>query len=214
MGDLVLLGPPGSGKGTQAERIASQKGWIHLSTGDLFRDHLRRQTALGTLARGYIDRGELVPDSVTVGMVREDLRDLPAATRVIFDGFPRTVPQAEALDRLFTELGRRLAGVVLMEVPRDELVTRIAKRATCANCQAVYSLTTNPPRRAGVCDRCGGPVTQRSDETPEVVERRLLVYEAETEPLVDYYRKRGQLRAIDGRGALDEVSGRIAHAFA
>ncbi len=214
MSDIVLLGAPGSGKGTQASRIASQRGWIHLSTGDLFRAHLRDRTPLGELARSYVDRGELVPDSVTVDSVQERLRDIPAPIRVVFDGFPRTIAQAKALDGLMLELGRSLAGVVLIEVPREELVTRIAMRATCANCQTVYNLVTDPPERAGVCDRCGGAVAQRSDETPEVVERRLEVYEAETKPLVDFYATRGLLRAVDGRGELDEVSRRIAGAFA
>lgn len=213
MSDIVLLGPPGSGKGTQAARLARMKGWKHLSTGDLFRDHLRRATPLGRLAQTYIDKGELVPDAVTVDMVREWLRDVNATTRVVFDGFPRTVAQAEALDRLLAELGRSLAGVVVVEVPRDELLVRLAKRATCANCQTVYNLATNPPRRAGVCDRCGGSVTQRTDEAPEVVKRRLDVYETETKRLVELYRKRGVQRSVDGRGTLDEVGGRIAGAF-
>lgn len=210
----MLLGPPGSGKGTQAGRIAAQRGWLHLSTGDLFRAHLKDRTPLGQLARSYIDRGELVPDTVTVDMVRQRIREVPAARRVIFDGFPRTVPQAEALDTLLGELGRDLAGVVLLEVPRAELVDRIAGRVTCPNCQAVYNLATNRPRRPGVCDRCGGPVSQRTDETPEVVEHRLHVYEEETEPLVDLYRKRGALRAVDGTGTLEAVGGRVAGAFA
>lgn len=210
----MLLGPPGSGKGTQAGRIAAERGWLHLSTGDLFRAYLRGSTSLGRLAKSYIDRGELVPDSVTVDMVRDRLREIPVSRRVIFDGFPRTVRQAEALDALLAELGRDLAGVVHIEVPRDELVRRIAGRATCANCQAVYNLVTNPPGRAGVCDRCGGPVAQRTDETPEVVERRLRVYDAETKPLVDRYRKRGVLRAVDGTGTLEAVGGRVVGAFA
>lgn len=214
MSDIVLLGPPGSGKGTQASRIAAQKGWVHLSTGDLFRAHLRDRTKLGETARSYMDKGELVPDAVTVDMVRERLGGIPGATRVIFDGFPRTTAQAEALDAVLAEMGRDLAGVALLEVPREELITRIARRATCANCQTVYNLDTSPPKRPGVCDRCGGPVVQRSDETPEVVARRLEVYEEETRPLVDFYAERGLLRAVDGRGALDDVAARIAGAFA
>ncbi len=210
----MLLGPPGSGKGTQAARIAAERGWVHLATGDLFRTHLREQSELGRLAKSYIDRGELVPDAVTVDMVRQRLGAIAPATRVVFDGFPRTTAQADALDALLRELGRSLAGVVLLEVPRDELLARIAKRATCANCQTVYNLATNPPRRTRVCDRCGGAVTQRTDESPEVVERRLRVYDTETRPLVDYYRARGVLRAVDGSGTLADVGRRVVGAFA
>lgn len=209
-----MLGPPGSGKGTQAQRLAARPGWLHLSTGDLFRDHLRRETPLGRLAKGYLDRGELVPDSVTVDMVRERLGDVPATTRVLFDGFPRTTAQAEALDGLLAELGRRLARVVQLEAPRDVLLSRIAGRATCARCQAVYNVLTQPPRIAGVCDRCGGPVAVRSDEAPEVVARRLDVYERETAPLADYYRARGLLAQVDGAESPAEVGARLARAVA
>ncbi len=210
---MILLGPPGSGKGTQAERLAASKGWLHLSTGVLFRDHLKRRTPLGRLAQTYIDKGELVPDSVAVDIVRQRLRDVPATRRVVFDGFPRTVPQAEELEPLLRELGRELDGVVEITVPRDELVRRIAGRATCANCQAVYNLHDDPPRVPGVCDRCGGPVASRSDETPEVVANRLEVFERQTAPLVGYYRERGLLRRVDGNGPVEEVQRRIAAAL-
>lgn len=213
MSDVVFLGPPASGKGTQAASLAQANGWIHLSTGALFRDHLKRKTTLGELARTYIDRGELVPDSVTVDMVRERLRDVPTSTRVVFDGFPRTVPQATALDDLLAELGRTLSRVVELEVPRDEIVRRIAGRVTCASCQAVYNLETSPPHRPGFCDRCGGPVATRSDETPEVVANRLDVYERQTAPLVAFYRGRGLLERVDARGSLAEVRRRIGAAL-
>lgn len=204
----MLLGPPGSGKGTQAGRLTAAPGWLHLATGDLFRDNLRRRTPLGELARGYIDRGELVPDDVTVGVVRERLREVPAGTRVLFDGFPRTVAQAEALDRLLAEIRRALDRVVLIEVPREVLLARIAGRATCARCQTVYNVATQPPRVPGVCDRCGGEVAVRSDESPEVVARRLDVYARETAPLADHYR--GLLVRVDGTGSPDEVAARMA----
>jgi adenylate kinase len=214
LSDIVLLGAPGSGKGTQASRIAAEHRWVHISTGDLFRMHLQNETPLGTLAKSYVDRGDLVPDEVTVDMVRDRLERVPTDARVIYDGFPRTVRQAEALDELLRELGRTLAGAVLLDVPREELVRRMTKRATCVNCQTVYSLDTRPPKRAGVCDRCGGKVVQRSDETPDIIARRLDVYDRQTSPLVDLYAKRGRLKRVDGNGSPEEVNKRVAEAFA
>ncbi len=208
----MLLGPPGSGKGTQAARITSRPVWLHLSTGGLFRDHLRRRTELGALARGYIDRGELVPDRVTVDIVRQCLRDVPRETRVLFDGFPRTRAQAVALDALLAELGRKLSSVVQLDVPREVLLARIAGRATCARCQTVYNITTQPPKVPGVCDRCGGEVAVRSDEAPEVVAHRLDVYERDTAPLAEYYRERGMLVRVDGNGSPEAVASRVAAA--
>lgn len=213
MSDIVLLGAPGSGKGTQASRIAKERRWVHLSTGDLFRMHLANETPLGLLAKSYVDKGDLVPDEVTVDMVRDRLGRVPGDARVIYDGFPRTVRQAEALDGLLRELRRSLAGAVLLDVPREELVRRMTKRATCVNCQTVYSLDTRPPRRDGVCDKCGGRVVQRSDETPEIIDRRLDVYERQTRPLVELYAKRGGLRRVDGMGSPEEVLRRVAEAF-
>ena len=210
----MLLGAPGSGKGTQASRIASERRWVHLSTGDLFRMHLVNDTALGQLAKSYMDNGELVPDEITVDMVRDRLERVPTDARVIYDGFPRTVRQAEALDELLKDLGRSFARAVLLDVPRDELVRRMTKRATCMNCQTVYNLATNPPKREGVCDRCGGQVLQRSDESPQIIERRLDVYEKQTKPLIELYAKRGGLRRIDGTGDPLEVAKRMSEAFA
>ena len=144
-GDLVLMGPPGSGKGTQARRMVDELGYVQLATGDLFRAHLAQGTELGKLAQNYMSKGQYVPDDVTVKMVRERLADIPRKTRIAFDGFPRTVAQAQALDRLLKECGRSLTAVLLLEVPRDELLKRLGTRATCSRCQTVYSLAVRPP---------------------------------------------------------------------
>ncbi|HEV8654598.1 MAG TPA: adenylate kinase [Candidatus Limnocylindria bacterium] len=210
-GDLILMGPPGSGKGTQARRMVDELGYVQLATGDLFRAHLSQGTDLGKLAQKYMSKGQYVPDDVTVKMVRERLADIPRDTRVVFDGFPRTVAQAEALDRLLRECGRSLAAVLLLDVPRDELLKRLGARATCSRCQTVYSLAVNPPKVPGVCDRCGGPVsaTARSDESPEVVKKRLEIYESETRPVIEHYEKRGLLRRVSGVGTMDEIAARI-----
>lgn len=214
-GDLILMGPPGSGKGTQARLFVDRNDWLQLSTGDLFRFHLANGTALGGLAKSYMDKGAYVPDEVTVGMVRERLAEIPPATRIIFDGFPRTVPQAEALAGLLAERGRTLGAVVLIDVPRDELLARLGARATCAKCQAVYSMAVRPPRVAGVCDRCGGAVsgTARADESPEVVTKRLAVYDEQTRPVVVHYAARGLVKHVDGTGSVEEITARLEAAF-
>jgi adenylate kinase len=210
-GDLILMGPPGSGKGTQARRMVDEVGYVQLATGDLFRAHLSQGTELGKLAQTYMSKGQYVPDDVTVKMVRERLADIPRKTRIVFDGFPRTVAQAEALGRLLKECGRKLAAVLLLDVPRDELLARLSARATCSRCQTVYSLAVRPPKVPGVCDRCGGPVsaTARSDESPEVVKKRLEIYDSETKPVIDYYEKSGLLKRISGVGTMDEIDTRL-----
>ena len=180
-GDLVFMGPPGVGKGTQAKLLAARNGWVQLSTGDLFRDHLKRATPLGELAQRYMDRGEYVPDDVTIDMVREFIDGLPAATRVMFDGFPRTVAQAEALEALLAERGRSIGRVLLLEAPRDELVRRILNRS----------------RSEG-----------RADDTPEVIARRFDVYAEQTQPVVEHYEALDRVRRIDGLGDLDAEIGR------
>ncbi len=208
------MGPPGSGKGTQARRLVDSDGFVQLATGDLFRAHLSQGTDLGKLAQSYMSKGQYVPDEVTVNMVRTRLAEIPREKRIVFDGFPRTVAQAEALDGLLRERGRSLMGVLLLDVPRDELLARLGARATCSRCQAVYSLAVNPPKVAGVCDRCGGPVigTARPDDSPEVVKERLRVYEEQTRPVIDHYDRRGLLRRISGVGSMDEIAGRLLEA--
>jgi adenylate kinase len=184
-GDLIFMGPPGVGKGTQAKRLAQRNGWVQLSTGDLFRDHLKRATPLGELAQRYMDRGEYVPDDVTIDMVREFIDGLPKGTRVMFDGFPRTVAQAEALEALLAERGRSIGRVLLIDVPREELVRRILNRS----------------RSEG-----------RADDTPEVIARRFDVYAEQTQPVVEHYEALDRVRRVDGLGDLDPITTRLIEA--
>lgn len=183
---VILLGPPGVGKGTQGVLLCERLGLTHLSTGDLLRKARREGTPLGIEAQGYMDRGELVPDSVIIGMVREALDALDGG--VVFDGFPRTVAQAEALDEVLGELGRAVDRVVLFEADDEVLVKRLSGRRSCPECGAVYNVHFNPPGKEGVCDRCGAELAHRADDRPETVQNRLEVYREQTEPLVSFYR--------------------------
>ena len=202
---IVLLGGPGAGKGTQAERLAGNLGIPQVSTGDLFREHLKKETELGLEARQYMDRGELVPDEVTVSMVRERLSRPDAARGAILDGFPRNIAQAEALEALLGDLGARLDAVFYIEVPKDVLLKRLSGRWTCRSCGAMYHEIFNPPEQSGVCDRCGGELYQRPDDTPETQRHRIEVYFEQTAPLIDYYRDRGGLVEVDGRQGIEEI---------
>lgn len=203
---LVLLGPPGSGKGTQAERLKEQLGLPHVASGDLFRENIGNETELGILAKKYMDRGDLVPDDVTIGMVRERLQRPDCDDGVILDGFPRTQLQAESLDRMLAEMGRRLEGVLYIAVPDEELVRRLSGRWICRQCQTPYHTIFSPPAEEGVCDECGGKLYQRDDDKPETVRARLRVYREQTAPLIDYYR-RASPSASSGRSLLVEVDG-------
>lgn len=202
---VVLLGGPGAGKGTQAERLSQNLGIPQVSTGDLFREHLKKETELGLLARGYMDRGELVPDQVTVDMVRDRLSRPDAARGAILDGFPRTIAQAEALNVLLAELDSQLSVVPYIQVPEDVLLERLAGRWTCRKCGAMYHQLFNPPQEAGVCDRCGGELYQRPDDTPETQKHRIEVYFEQTAPLIQYYREKGLLVEVDGRQGIKEI---------
>jgi adenylate kinase len=202
---LVLLGGPGAGKGTQAERLSEALGIPQVSTGDLFRENLKNETELGLLAKGYMERGELVPDEVTVGMVRERLSRPDAAKGVILDGFPRTIAQAEALEALLADLGSGLAVAPYIKVPEDVLLARLAGRWTCRACGAMYHQLFSPPQVEGICDRCGGELYQRPDDTPETQKHRIQVYFEQTEPLIDYYAGKGLLAEVDGQPGIEEI---------
>lgn len=206
---LVLLGGPGAGKGTQAERLSEALGIPQVSTGDLFRENLKNETELGLLAKGYMERGELVPDEVTVGMVRERLSRADSAAGAILDGFPRTVAQAEALGDLLTDMGVGLAVVPYIKVSEDVLLARLAGRWTCRACGAMYHQLFSPPQEPGVCDRCGGELYQRPDDTPETQRHRIEVYFEQTAPLIDYYREKELLVEVDGRPGIDEIQAEL-----
>ena len=206
---LVLLGGPGAGKGTQAERLSETLGIPQVSTGELFRENLKKETELGLLAKGYMERGELVPDEVTVGMVRERLSRADASKGAILDGFPRTIAQAEALEALLAELDHQLAVVPNIQVPDDVLLARLAGRWTCRKCGAMYHQLFSPPQEEGVCDRCGGELYQRPDDTPETQNHRIEVYKEQTAPLIDYYREKGLLAEVDGRPGIDEIQAKL-----
>lgn len=210
---LVLFGPPGVGKGTQAERLKDELRIAHVATGDLFRDNLKRETELGKLARSYMDRGALVPDEVTIGMVRERLKEVDTQNGVLFDGFPRTVAQAEALDNLLGERGGRIEKVLFIHAPDGVLLDRLGNRWTCQKCGAVYNLNSKPPKVAGVCDVCGGELYQRPDDNLETQRKRIEVYAAQTAPLIDYFDHKGMLARIDGQQPIEKVTADVRAAI-
>lgn len=209
---LVLIGPPGSGKGTQAKRLAEHLGFVHLSTGDILREAVKEGTPLGLEAKKYMEEGKLVPDELVIGIVRERLKSPDCERGVIFDGFPRTLSQAEALDRILGELGRGLGRVVEIEVSDEEVIRRLTGRRTCRNCGTMYHVVFDPPKAEGVCDKCGGPLYQREDDKEEVIRERLKVYRKDTEPLVTYYEDKGILLKVNGEGPIEEVQQRLLEA--
>jgi len=203
--NLVLLGPPGAGKGTQAERIADMFSIPHISTGDIFRENLRRGTDLGLEAKNYMDRGELVPDDLVIEIVKDRLSAADCGRGFILDGFPRTVAQADALHAMLAQAGTPIDHVLNIQVPEDIVVARLTARRTCNACGSVCHLLYDPPQEDGVCDECGGELYCREDDGEETVRARLEEYEEKTRPLIDYYRGKGLLRDIDGGEEPEEV---------
>jgi adenylate kinase len=203
--NLVLLGPPGAGKGTQADLLHKALQLPHVASGDLFRENLRNETELGLLAKLYMDRGDLVPDDVTIAMVRERLQQPDSDQGVILDGFPRTITQAEGLDKMLQSLGRKLDVVLYIAVPDEELIRRLSGRWICSQCQTPYHMLSNPPSEEGICDDCGGTLYQRDDDKPETVRARLKVFHEQTSPLIEYYRDAGLLVEVDGSGDIMAV---------
>jgi adenylate kinase len=209
---VIFLGPPGAGKGTQAGELAREWGVPHIATGDMLREAAARGTRLGLEAKRYMDTGALVPDDVVIGLVGERLGETDAAGGAVLDGFPRTVAQAEALDRLLRARGADIDRVVFFDVARPELLRRLTGRRICRNCGASYHVAFVPPRVAGICDRCGGELYQRDDDTETAVAKRLDVYATQTAPLLDYYRGRGILGEIRGEGAVADITAAIRQA--
>jgi adenylate kinase len=212
--NLVLLGPPGSGKGTQGERLQEDLRLPYYATGDILRAAVRDETELGRAAREYMDRGDLVPDEVIVGVIAERIDSEEAADGFILDGFPRTEPQAEALGSRLEELGRALTGVLLIDVEDDEVIRRLGGRRTCEENGHVFHIEFNPPEREGVCDIDGSPLVVRDDDKPEVIRHRLEQYHDKTEPLIASYDGRSLLRRIDGAATPDEVAAEIERTLA
>jgi adenylate kinase len=202
---ILFVGAPGSGKGTQAVRLAGEVGIPHISTGDILRDAIRRDTDLGRQAKEFIDQGLLVPDEIMVGVVEERFRKGDTAKGYILDGFPRTAPQAEALEKLLGRLGQTLDAVIVLEISDAEVVERITGRRTCETCQTPYHVRFRRPRKEGVCDRDGGRLVQRDDDTEPKVRKRLEKYHSETAAVIPFYEKRGKVRRVDGSKSPDEV---------
>ncbi len=209
---LIFLGPPAAGKGTQARRLAAEYGIPHISTGDILRAASKGGTYLGREAKRYMDRGALVPDDVMIGIIWERLQQSDSAGGFILDGFPRTIPQAEALAELLKSMNPPLDYVVNVEVPVEEILRRLNGRLTCQNCGRMFNLTLDPPKTPGLCDCCGGPLRQRADDRVETVHERLGVYRQSTQPLIEYYRARGLLKTVDGTGTIDNIAKRIVEA--
>jgi|Deesub1362A_J573_1020465.scaffolds.fasta_scaffold03529_6 adenylate kinase len=203
--NLVFLGPPGAGKGTQAKKLSEEFKWPHISTGDILREAVSKGTELGRKAKEYMEKGELVPDKVVIGIIKDRLKLEDAQDGFILDGFPRTINQAQSLDEVLKEEGNSLDSVLYFEVSEEEVVKRLTGRRTCSKCGAIFHLIYNPPKNSDICDLCQGKLIQREDDREETVKNRLKVYLSQTVPLIDYYKEKGVLREIDAGKSEDEV---------
>ena len=210
---VIILGAPGAGKGTQADILSQEMNLPHIASGDLFRQALEKKTELGLLAKSYMEEGKLVPDEITIKMILERIDAPDCSSGCLFDGFPRTLEQAEALDKAFADQGKTIDTAIYIKVPNEELVKRLSGRWICRNCQTPYHLLTSPPKTPGRCDKCGGELYQRPDDSEETVRKRLEVFFAQTMPILDYYKKQNKLIEIDGNLGIKEVAGETISAL-
>ncbi|MCI9646576.1 MAG: adenylate kinase [Lachnospiraceae bacterium] len=206
---IIMLGAPGAGKGTQAKQIADKYAIPHISTGDIFRANLKAGTELGKKAKEYMDQGLLVPDELTCDLVMDRIGQYDCKNGFVLDGFPRTIPQAEALDAALTKINQKMDYAIDVDVPDENIVNRMSGRRACLNCGATYHIVSIPTKVEGVCDRCGSPVVLRDDDQPETVKKRLDVYHEQTQPLIDYYKEQNILRTVDGTQPMEDVFGAI-----
>ena len=206
---IIMLGAPGAGKGTQAKKIAEKYGVPHISTGDIFRANIKNGTELGQKAKTYMDQGLLVPDELTVALVIDRIQNEDCKNGFVLDGFPRTIPQAEALDEALKGLGEAMDYAIDVDVPDENIINRMSGRRACLDCGATYHIVTIPTKVEGICDACGSKVVLREDDKPETVQKRLEVYHAQTQPLIDYYKKQNILKTVDGTQPMEQVFGAI-----
>ena len=206
---IIMLGAPGAGKGTQAKKIAEKYAIPHISTGDIFRANIKNGTELGQKAKGYMDQGLLVPDELVVDLVADRVKQGDCKNGYVLDGFPRTIPQAEALDHALAEMGEKMDYAINVEVPDENIVNRMSGRRACVDCGATYHIVYAPTKEDGVCDKCGGSLILRDDDKPETVKKRLGVYHDQTQPLIDYYTNAGILKVVDGTIEIEDVFGEI-----
>lgn len=202
---IIMLGAPGAGKGTQAKRIAEKYVIPHISTGDIFRANIKNGTELGTKAKEYMDQGLLVPDELTCDLVMDRIQQDDCKNGFVLDGFPRTIPQAEALDQALNKIGQKMDFAVDVDVPDENIVNRLGGRRACLSCGATYHVEFNPTKAEGICDACGAETVLRDDDKPETVQKRLGVYHDQTQPLIDYYKKQGILKSVDGTQPMEAV---------